>query len=158
MSLVSYAPRSFCPTAETGAFRYTVWTRMQHVLFPHSLSGSCTFGTLLSISKLEKMQRPSGCKEILTNLYMTTGSCFYLATFNKVITKNIEICDSLEKRQQLRIHTYQLYKGKSTITVSNKKYILCSWLGNKMVPNINRMFFRRAIILQKEIMFVTIIF
>jgi len=69
-----------------------------------------------------------------------------------------KICERLQERRQRRSHTYQLYKGKSAITVSNKKHVLCSWLGNKMVPNINCVFFRRSIILQKEMTFATITF
>lgn len=63
----------------------------------------------------------------------------------------MKICERPQEGRQWRRHTYQLYKCKSSITVSNKKHVLCCWLGNKMVPNINCMFFWRSIILQKKL-------
>lgn len=91
MLLLSYVPRSSCPTAETGAFQYTIWTnRMQRVLLPHSLSGSHTLGILLSYLKIRKeatfwLQRNPD--QPVDNHWF---SCFYLTTFKKMITKNVE--------------------------------------------------------------------
>lgn len=158
------SPPVFLPQSRnslSAAFRYAAWTRrIQRVSFSHCLSGLCTLGTLLSNSKPEKnavtfqLQRnPHG--SVADHWFKAAPKGLLSRMWSQRMWKT---CERLQERRQWRSHTYQLYKGKSTITVSNKKHVLCSWLGNKMVPNINCMFFRRSIILQKEITFVTITF
>lgn len=89
LSLV--CPLPFCNTAKTGVFQYTVWTRrIQHVLFPHSLSGSSTLGTFVYL----KTRKDAATFWLQRNpdrpIHDHWFTCLYLATFKKVITKNVE--------------------------------------------------------------------
>lgn len=158
------SPPVFVPQSRnslSAAFQYIAWTRrIQSVLSSHSLSGLCTLGTLSSNSKPEKnavtFQLQRNPHRSVSDHWFQVAPKWLLS--RRWSQRTEKICERLQERRQWRSHTYQLYKGKSTITVSNKKHVLCSWLGNKMVPNINCMFFRRSIILQKEITFATITF
>lgn len=153
------SPPVFLPQGRTSlsaALRYKAWTEggSNPFGFPTVFQVPAHLGPYFLTQNRRKVQWPSS-REELTGLYLTVGSKLLPTRWSQRMQK---ICERLQERRQWRSHTYQLYKGKSTITVSNKKHVLCSWLGNKMVPNINCMFFRRSIILQKEIMFATITF